>query len=217
LDVGDTKRSPTCGGDKLGHPWPHKKHKNMKRGKIMFFPDIETYRLKLRVLNANDTEFIFKHFSNDDVCKYLYDNEPLTSIEEAEKIIRLYESPEVSDHNRWVIVNKEDNVIIGTCGYHYWDKKNNIAEIGYDLEKNYWGKGYMTEAMKTVLNHGFRNLNLNRVQAFVYVENDKSCNLLKRLGFKSEGVIREKHLYRGKYYDHFCFSLLKEEWNKEQM
>ncbi len=49
----------------------------------------------------------------------------------------------------------------------------------------------MTEAMKAVLNHGFRKLNLNRVQAFVYVGNDKSCNLLKRLGFKSEGIIRE--------------------------
>ncbi len=183
----------------------------------MNFPDIGTDRLILRTLNANDREFIFRHFSNHDVCQYLYDNEPLSSIEEAEKIIRLYESPEDSDHNRWVIIRKEDNGVIGTCGYHYWDKKNNIAEVGYDLDKNYWGKGYMTEAMKAVLNHGFRKLNLNRVQAFVYVGNDKSCNLLRRLGFKSEGIIREKHLYRGKYYDHFCFSLLKEEWNKEQM
>jgi len=180
----------------------------------MLFPDIETDRLILRALNSTDREFIFSHFSDNNVCKYLYDNEPLLLIGEVEKIIRFYESPEFNDHNRWIIIKKEDNIIIGTCGYHYWNKKDNIAEIGYDLGKNYWGQGYMTEAMKVVLDNGFQNMGLNRVQAFVYIENGKSCNLLKKLGFRNEGTVREKHLYRGKYYDHFCFSLLKREWNE---
>lgn len=180
----------------------------------MFFPDIETERLILRKFQKDDLQFIFEHFSDNDVCEYLYDNEPLKSLEEAKQIMAFYEDQENKTHNRWVIISKQERIPIGTSGFHCWDKHNNIAEIGYDLNKTYWGQGYMSEALTAILNHGFKNLRLNRVQAFVYLGNERSSNLLLRLGFKKEGIIRDKHLYRGKYYDHYCFSLLKREWQK---
>ncbi len=197
--------------------WPFsltKKTKGRNEVENMFFPDIETDRLILRKFQHKDLQFIFNHFSNNDVCKYLYDNEPLRSIEEAKEIMAFYEDQENKTHNRWMIINKQDNNRMGTCGFHCWDKQNNIAEIGYDLTKMYWGQGYMTEALTSILNHGFQNLGLNRVQAFVSIENESSSKLLLKLGFKNEGIIREKHLYRGEYYDHFCFSLLKREWKE---
>nr|WP_250886490.1 GNAT family protein [Bacillus sp. SM2101] len=70
----------------------------------------------------------------------------------------------------------------------------------------------MKEALTTTINSVFNNMNLIRINAFVAIENDQSKYLLKSLGFQNEGIYREKHLYRGKNYDHYSYSLLKREW-----
>jgi ribosomal-protein-alanine N-acetyltransferase len=70
----------------------------------------------------------------------------------------------------------------------------------------------MTEALQEVIKFGFEKMGLNRIQGFVHTQNEKSVNVLLRLGFKQEGTVREKHYFRGNYYDHFCLSLLKSEW-----
>ena len=69
----------------------------------------------------------------------------------------------------------------------------------------------MTEALSKILSHGFEQLGLNRIYAFVSIDNNRSNHLLEKLGFTLEGVVREKHFFRGKYYDHNLFSLLKSE------
>ena len=61
---------------------------------------------------------------------------------------------------------------------------------------------------------GFNNMALNRINAFVALENINSIKLLEKLGFKNKGIYRDKHLFRGKYYDHYSFSLLKRDWNR---
>ncbi|GEN88193.1 GNAT family N-acetyltransferase [Oceanobacillus sojae] len=101
---------------------------------------------------------------------------------------------------------------IGTCGYDCWDRTNNIAEIGYDLGYEYWGQGYMKETLISAIESGFNNMALNRITAYVALGNINSTRLLERLGFKNEGIYRDKHLFRGKYYDHYSFSLLKSDW-----
>lgn len=180
--------------------------------KKLLFPNIETERLFLRELRDEDIDFIFKHFSDENVCMYLYDAEPLKEVNEAREIVEWYKNSERKNHSRWGIEHKENKKIIGTCGYHCWDRINNIAEIGYDLGKEFWGQGYMTEALTSIIQNGFNNMALNRIQAFVYTDNKRSNMLLEKLGFVNEGVIREKHLFRGKYYDHYCYSLLKNDW-----
>jgi [ribosomal protein S5]-alanine N-acetyltransferase len=177
-----------------------------------FFPEIETSRLKLRNVNESDAEFIFKLFSNEKVCEFLYDEEIYTKKEDAVEFIEWNKNPEEKRHNRWVIELKGNNEKIGTCGFDLWDRTNNIAEVGYDLWYEFWGYGYMKEALIAAIESGFRNMNLNRINAYVALENKKSSNTLESIGFKSEGIYRDKHLYRGKYYDHYSYSLLKSDW-----
>ncbi|UOE95075.1 GNAT family protein [Alkalihalobacillus sp. LMS39] len=177
------------------------------------FPELETNRLKLRNVNDNDLEFIFKLFSNEKVCEFLYDEEIFTKKEEAIKLIEWNTNPEEKGYNRWIIEKKDSNEKIGTCGFHLWDTTNNIAEIGYDLWYEFWGYGYMKEALIAAIDSGFSNMKLNRINAYVALENKKSSKTLESLGFKNEGIYRDKHLFRGKYYDHFSFSLLKKDWN----
>lgn len=70
----------------------------------------------------------------------------------------------------------------------------------------------MAEALETAINVAFDNLQINRIQAYIYTDNEGSYKLLEKLKFMPEGVIRDKHLYRGKYYDHYCYSLLVRDW-----
>ena len=177
------------------------------------FVQLETENLILKPIDMSDKEFIYRQFSDSDVCRFLVDAEPLANIEEAEALIDWYTTPEPRGHHRWVIIRKVDTKPIGTCGYHNWNIKENICEIGFDLSSECWGKGYMTEALHRALKVGFENMDLNRIQAFVHVQNSRSVDLLLKLGFAQEGIIRDNHFFRGRYYDHFCFSLLRREWN----
>jgi ribosomal-protein-alanine N-acetyltransferase len=173
---------------------------------------IETPRLILRGLDDSDVEFIYKQFSDEFVCKYLYDAEPFSNLSEAKQLIDQFSNEKNKTITRWILIEKSTNHKIGTCGYHFWDNENNSIEVGYDIMKEYCNKGIMKEALIAIINIAFYKKGLNRIQAFVSIENIASYRLLEKLGFKREGIIRDKHYFRGKYYDHFCYSLLKKEW-----
>lgn len=178
------------------------------------FPEMETSRLRLRELRLNDAHFILNLYSDENVCKFLYDEELYTNIDEANNYIEWNTYCENKNHNRWGIIRKADGVIMGTVGFHLWDRYNHIAEIGYDLAEEFWGEGYMSEAVEKCLEHGFDFLRLNRIQAYVAPENHSSIRVLEKLGFKKEGIYRDKHFFRGEYYDLYCYSLLKREWKR---
>ncbi len=175
------------------------------------FPALETERLILRQMTLEDTDFVFQHFSDSAVSHYLMDEPPVTEVAQAQEIIQFYLEPEEKTHNRWVMVRKSDHQPIGTCGFHKWDKRCFRAEIGYDLSPSCWGQGYMTESLRAVISNGFEQMGLHRIEALVYVENDRSIQLLQRLGFKQEGVLRDYFYLDGEFYDHYLFALLQNE------
>lgn len=84
------------------------------------------------------------------------------------------------------------------------------ATLGYALHKEFEGKGLMNDALKTVIEYAFVELELHRIEASTLLDNIKSQNVLKRLGFKLVGI-NEKYLYiNGKWQDHYTFSLIRE-------
>jgi ribosomal-protein-alanine N-acetyltransferase len=179
---------------------------------LPFFPNLETDRLFLRLLTMDDDEFMFKQFSDPQVTQYLMDEPPVENIEGARMIIQYFLEPEGKNHSRWGIIRKSDNQMIGTCGFHNWEKAYFRSEIGYDLYPDFWGQGYMTEALTAAINNGFERMKLNRIDALVYIDNPRSSGLLKKLSFKQEGILRDYFYLNGTFYDHAIFSLLKRDW-----
>lgn len=116
----------------------------------------------------------------------------------------------------FLLVDKESGETIGDCGYHTLNKLHRRAEMGYGLrlEKDKQ-KGYMTEAMRAILDYGFEELGLHRVEALVAKYNTPSIRLLQRYGFSFEGTMREDYVVNGKNDDSDCYSLLKWEWKKD--
>lgn len=98
---------------------------------------------------------------------------------------------------------------MGTSGFHKWNKRNFRAEIGYDLSPSFWRQGYMSEALRSIISYGFEEMKLNRVDALVYIQNDRSIHLLQNLGFNKEGILRDYFYLDGKFYDHYLFAILK--------
>ena len=89
------------------------------------------------------------------------------------------------------------------------------GEIGYALKPEYWGKGFMTEALKTIIDFGFHKMNLHSIEANVNPKNQKSKKLLKRLGFRKEAYFRENYLFEGKFLDSEIYSLLKKDLSRD--
>ncbi|WP_438350641.1 GNAT family N-acetyltransferase [Paenibacillus sp. FA6] len=152
---------------------------------------IETDRLHLRILTLGDTEKVFRHFSDDNVTKFM-DIEPCKNIKEAEEIIKYH----LEDSGcRWGLFSKEDNELVGTCGFHFIREVDLTAEVGFDLSRPYWGKGLMSEVMAAVIEYGFTVVKLEVIDATVEPENERSNVLMNRLGFKRESELREKLIY----------------------
>ncbi|MFQ4140739.1 GNAT family protein [Chlorogloeopsis sp. ULAP02] len=174
------------------------------------FPKLETKNLILRETQLVDASAVFKIFADDEVTKF-HDLETFTCLEQAQFLIeRRRKRFQNKQGIRWGIARKEDNIIIGSCGYGI--KNEFQAEIGYELARVYWQKGIMIEALRAMINWGFHQLGLNRIEAMVMVENIASVKLLGNLGFVEEGILREYGFWKGQFHDLKVFSLLKREY-----
>lgn len=106
-------------------------------------------------------------------------------------------------------------VLAGTISLHEVDWKNYQASMGYYLSETMQGKGIMTKAAQTVLNHAFFGLGLNRIEIRCGSGNDKSQAIPERLGFKQEGIIQEGEFLNGAFHDLILYGMLSKQWRKK--
>ncbi|MCM3766970.1 GNAT family N-acetyltransferase [Neobacillus niacini] len=159
--------------------------------KTCVYPELETERLQLRILTLDDAEKVMAHFSDPAVTRFM-DIEPCKDLKDVEEIIQYH----IEDSGcRWGIFYKEQ--FVGTIGFHYLRKNEGdfIAEIGFDLSKKYWSKGFMTEAIREVISFGFTQMGLTMIDATVEPDNEKSINLMKRLEFKRAEELQDHLVY----------------------
>lgn len=173
------------------------------------FPLIETERLRLRPVLESDAKEIFETFSDREALQY-YGMEPLTSADEAPALINAFEKGYSSGSAiRWGIVRKEEDKLIGTCGFHNWSKSDRRTELGYELNRKYWHNGFMNEALKAIIHYGFNGMEFNRIAAVIRPENTSSRALVKKLGFQEEALLQEHQRADEQFYDMYIYSLLK--------
>lgn len=136
--------------------------------------------------------------------------DPFTSLEDALEEIAWYDSIlEEGTGVRWGITLTGQNEVIGSCGFLNVSAKHQRAEIGFELSSDYWGRGIAGEALRAVVRHGFAQLGFHRIEALVEPANTASQQLLERVGFTREGLLRGYEFTRGKYDDLYMYSLLE--------
>ncbi len=170
---------------------------------------LETDRLLLRKMSMADAADVFAYASDPEVSKYTSwsTHQAIADSQQfLESVIAKYEAGQPMD---WGIEHKGDRKLIGTCGFASWDCTHARAEIGYVLSRQYWGQGYMTEAVKAVISFGFHVMMLNRIQATCMVDNLASARVMQKAGMNYEGTLREYAFFKDRYCDLKFYATIK--------
>lgn len=171
---------------------------------------LEGDRVYLRPFQKEDYTLIQKALSNPEIRK-MTGNQHYLSLPSIEKA---YDSFAL-DTKRidLVIALQETDEAVGDVSLNGVDHLNRNANVRIALhEEKYFGKGYGTEALKLLLEHGFNTLNLYRISLNVYDFNNRGQKSYEKLGFKREGVIRGELYSEGKYHDNILMGVLAEEF-----
>ncbi len=177
-------------------------------------PEKETQRLYLRGMEEEDVCDIHEYCKLSKVTALL-NYTPHTDVDDTLDILKSSYLPfeEMGEPQAWCMVEKEIDKVIGHLYFHGLHQHS--AQIAYVLHPDFWGKGYVTEALPELLNIGFLQLDLHKVFAYVAVENRKSIRVLERLGFRKMKVLKKaEELSDGLYHDIVEFMMLKDEWRK---
>ncbi|AKD02933.1 GNAT family protein [Pontibacter korlensis] len=178
---------------------------------ILSHPSFTTERLSLRLIEPADEAFILQGLSDVRVTEFYAVH--YNTLEEVQEQMKFYaDLIQRSTGMWWAFSLKSSGELIGACGLNNLEQEHQKAEIGYWLLPAYWGKGYVPEAARVLLNYGFGSLGLNRVEAIVEAGNTASERVLQKLGFTYEGRLREREIQHGHPVDLMYYGLSKKEW-----
>jgi ribosomal-protein-alanine N-acetyltransferase len=178
------------------------------------FPVFETKRLKLIQISKNHIQDLYELLSDPLVAEYDYFY-PVEDLLKVETFINRYsEEVESNSEITWGIWVEETNELIGTCCLGNFDEKSKRSEIGYAIKRKEWNKGYATEALAAIIEYGFNEIELNRIEATITPGNDSSIKVLEKLNFRKEGHVRERDYLKGQLVDGIIMGLLKREYPK---
>lgn len=166
---------------------------------------LETDRLILRPLTLEDAEDIFEYTSDEETMRYIF--QPHTSLNQTKEFIANYYL--TSPLGFYALEYKENHKMIGVVEFRI-DEKKHEGEIGYMLNKNYWGKGLTTEACLRILSLGFDTLFLERIVSGHDAGHTASGNLLKKVGMTFETIAKDTHEVRGEMVDTFLYEITKD-------
>jgi ribosomal-protein-alanine N-acetyltransferase len=175
-------------------------------------PFLETDRLVLRRLEADDLEAVFEYASDPKVAQYTSWPAHATIDDSSDFLNYVLERYAKGEVAPWGVVR--EGKVVGTCGFLDWYVHSSRAEIGYALSSKYWGQGLMTEAVGKVIGFGFRTMALNRIQGRCEVENIASIRVMEKAGMRREGVLRQHEYSEGRYLDIVMYSILRREWSE---
>lgn len=175
---------------------------------------LESERLILRGFTEEDADDLFLYAADPDVGPRA-GWKPHESREESRSIARMFAEEGIV----FAIERKSDRRVIGSLGLHKdkWRNLTDVRMIGYVLAQDCWGKGYMSEAVRRVLQYGFTELNLCLMSISHYTFNDRSRRVIEKCGFVYEGTLRQTfQRFDGAVFDEAIYSITLDEWLAQQ-
>ncbi|MBX5467981.1 MAG: GNAT family N-acetyltransferase [Firmicutes bacterium] len=172
---------------------------------------LETARLRVRPLRSEDLPAFAALMADPAVCRFL-EIGPIRSLAELQVLWAWY-----VHQGRHGVELRETGTWIGTVGVAL--SSNPFypgGMVGYELARPYWGQGYMREALGAVIAAVFAERQVHRLAAFVMADNAPSQRLLRRLGFRHEGTLRDFGRWKGGYHTMLVFGLLDSDWDAGQ-
>ena len=174
---------------------------------------IETERLVLRVRTVADVEDIFDYASRPEVS-YPAGFPPVKTLEDEIYFLE-HILPERNQKDNlpagYGIVVKGTDIVIGSVDFNH-RHEDDVLEIGYTLHPDYWGRGYVPEAARALIDLAFKELGLHKIELSCFGYNAQSQRVAEKLGFTLEARIRDRKDAQGNRCDDLRYGLLKSEW-----
>jgi ribosomal-protein-alanine N-acetyltransferase len=176
------------------------------------FPTLLTPRLRLREMVTADAPALLALRSDAEVVRWCGDDS-ITDLSQAEQLIEVFAAWRRMSFSatQWALERRCDGRLIGACALSHWRPVIRTCAINYELARDAWGKGYMSEALRAALTWGFEHMALNRIEARIHPANAPSRMLARRLGFVEEGLLREAGYWAGTHHDMLQMSMLLRE------
>ena len=166
-------------------------------------------RTTLRPLLEKDIPLLMRWINDPEVRQYLLRIFPAMEADETDWLERLHKN---SDKDVALMIEVK-GIPIGTMGLHGINWKNRVATTGALIgEKQYWNKGYGTDAKMVLLDYAFNTLNLRKIMSHVKSFNKRSLAYSLHCGYKIEGCLKKQDFSHGKYHDEIILSLFKHQW-----
>ena len=173
---------------------------------------LTTERLILRWLDEADAAAQYAIYSDDVAMRY-WSTSAWTDMAQAQaSIAQTLEGYQNGSGLRLGIALRETGELIGNFNLYAFSPSNRRCDVGYALNRSYWGRGYLGEAMTAALDYAFTVLDLNRIEADIDPRNEASAKLLERKGFVKEGYMRERWIVNGEICDTVFYGLLRRDW-----
>ena len=173
--------------------------------------ELSTERTRLKLIDLSDLDFIHSLHSLNETDEFNALGIP-ENIEQTKSIIEPWIAQNELEFIKiytFKIEGKLDNQPMGLFGFKLWDKKHRRGEVWYKFHVDFWNKGYATEVLREVLNFGFNDLGLHRIQAGCAVENIGSIKVLEKVGMIQEGRGRQILPLKSVWSDNFEYSILE--------
>ncbi|MGB7606187.1 MAG: GNAT family protein [Lutisporaceae bacterium] len=169
-------------------------------------------KVRLRAYKKEDMPLAQQFLNDAETKKFLSPGIPYQITLEEE--YKWFENQSAfKDTYSFAVETIEDGKYIGGCGVNKLDWKNSVAVVGIFIgDKNYWGKGYGTDAMKVLVKFIFEQMNINKIKLFVYSFNERAVKSYEKCGFVREGVLRQEMFRDGKYNDEYVMGILRDEY-----
>jgi RimJ/RimL family protein N-acetyltransferase len=169
-------------------------------------------RLQMHRLLRSDLEGLYAVNSDPQVTQYLPYKAWTSSADAEAWYLRMEKLQQDGTAIQWVIARNDSLMAIGTCLLFRYEQGSECAELGYVLGRAYWGQGWMSEALGAAINWIFSSTPLRRLEAYVDGRNAASSRLLSRIGFVSEGTLRERWQVGTALTDANIYGLLRRDW-----
>ena len=174
---------------------------------------LETERLVLRVRTVADAVDIFDYASRPEVS-YPAGFPPVKTLEDEiyylEHILPERNQKENLPAGYGIVVKGTDK-IVGSVDFNH-RHEDDVLELGYILHPDYWGRGYVSEAARVLIDLAFKELNLHKIELSCFGYNLQSQRVAEKLGFTLEARIRDRKDAQGNRCDGLIYGLLRSEW-----
>lgn len=177
---------------------------------------VTTERLALHEYQESDWRSVHEFAKDPEVVRYL-DWGPNSEEDTRDFIAHAIRHRQEQPRTRFefAVTLLETGAIIGGCRLYVTSAYHREGEIGYVLNRQYWGQGYGSETARALLAFGFLPLDLHRIIAYCDPANEKSIRTLDRVGMTREGLLRERKWHKGEWRDSALYAILDHEWTRQ--